>query len=399
MAWEVAAGAAAGIAQGVTGALLGGDSGPQKPYSLPPEYEAQMFQYFADALAHNQFLVDQNRQLYSAYDQRMAAVEGYYKGTMPRADAVRALTDTSQRIAQAFGGSVEDAIANGFLDSDNEEILRGASEEYRMARDVESQDYRDPRLENQLNDQKRQLEQDLARSGVGPAQRAIALQQFDRSAEEQRFTRAEELRTGITQRAGARMSLLSGRMDMGEAAKQGAYARALGGYEAVMGQLGFAREGAMGLGSLAGTRYDAARSAMETERQLVSDPMTYFQNLGQFQFSRRGKQMVESGVRGPGSLYSQTGIPRESMGEYGNSVIRRDRADFGAAYPTRWSGGGQGDYLSRMPNPSGTGRGNFYPTANAGPGGTAYALNRGGYYGAGLMSNINNAGNYRFSRV
>jgi len=196
------------------------------------------------------------------------------------------LRDSNIRLAQSLGQDAQSLIDNGFLDADDVDDLQ-------FLADLESQDFTDPRLENQLNDERARLEQDLRRQGASAAVRAQALANFDRTAEESRFTRAEELRTGAFQRT-------AGRIDIRSGLRQSNLQRSLAGFNAGLTSIDSARAGIDQLGQINAAAFQGAITGQAVRGQLRDARFNQFAQLGQFDFGKRVRGLIESGVIGPG---------------------------------------------------------------------------------------------------
>ena len=216
--------------------------------------------------------------------------------TIPGDEALARLRDNSLSIAQNLGQSANELVEGGFLDEDDVADLQSLAE-------LEDEGFTDPRLENQLSDERARLEQDLRRQGASPATRAQALSEFDRRSEESRFTRAEELRSGRFQRTSGRIQLRSG-------LRQSNLQRALSGFGATQSAIDQARAGITQAGGLAQARFQGTGAASQLRSGLRQERLGAFQSLGQFDFSGRVQEFLRRGEIGPGSLPGTQGLSR-----------------------------------------------------------------------------------------
>lgn len=314
MGFASAALGVAALGTGVAGAAMGGGGSGGGQLRLPPELEIKFLEQSEQQLAQTQQDLQRTTQLEQQFNQRLDTLQGMIEGSIPEADGIRALQDNTRNLAQAFGGDTQALIESGFL---TPEIAQELSD----LRALESEDLKDPALENQINEERQKLEQDLARAGVSPAQRSQALRQFERSAEEQRFGRAEELRSGKTQRGLSRISA-------GLQARESGFQQALSGFGASSSGLeqlfGQRSSGIGALGDLAGSRFGAGQQTLQNRAGLRAEGRDVYQQLGGFDFSGRVKDALESGLIGPGSLFQQTGIAAREQDAYRGAIQKQE---------------------------------------------------------------------------
>lgn len=283
-----------------------GEKDPNK-LKLPPEYELQMLDYFQQTLDQYAMISQQNQQMIDIYNQRMDAASGLMSKTIPSEQALQTLTDTSSQLAQLFGGDAKALAESGFMDDYTKDYLAQAQKEYA---NIGTTNNANPVLEQQIQEQQRQLDQQLARDGVPPAQRAIALQQLAQNANMSRFQANNEI---STQRINALGNIQGNTLQ----ARQTNYGLATQGYQNVLGQLNFAQQGINQLSSLYGSQYAANLGNQAMQMQLANAPQQLFNNLGQYRLTGATRSAIGAGVVGPGSYYQQTGYTRGS----GNSGI------------------------------------------------------------------------------
>lgn len=296
MPFVTAAGiAATGTALGGIGQLVGAFGGggtTVSGFELPPEFELQLVETAETNLREITQDLDKAKNLELAFNERIDTLAGLVEGTIPSQEGLMQLRNSAFKIAQNFGGSTEELISSGFLEADDVEDLQ------RLEALETEEGIRDPRLENQLADERARLEQDLSRQGASPAVRAQALAQFDRRAEESRFTRGEELRTGRFERIRGRIGLRSGLREAG-------FGRAVAGQQVLTQQLGAAREGIAALGGLAERRLQAGGAVLEARRGLRGERIGISKTLGEFDISGRTRDLLRAGQIGPGSVEAQ----------------------------------------------------------------------------------------------
>lgn len=310
--WGMLIGAGVGALAGGIGGMFGGGE-ETSGISLPPEFELGLIQQFSQSMQQIQFLSQQNQIIYDAYRQQNQSLQAALSGTIPSDQALRTLTDTTQQIAQAFGGDALAAIQSGFLDQDSAKYA-GLIEEREGAfqnavQQVQSGQFKNPVVENQINDQRRQLEQDLARSGVSPAQRSIALSQFERQASELRFNAGQSFVQTQGQALGASTGALQTAAGTSLSGRQFGFQRAVTGYQTGLNQLQFAQQGMAGLASLQQAGFGAGQQYLAQGNAFAQMPMNLYGQLGQFNFSDTSRDLLKSDLIGPGSVGTQTGVP------------------------------------------------------------------------------------------
>ena len=278
-------GATSGIIQGIAGS--GGET-QTVGLELPPEFEIELIEASEQNLASITADFEKLQKAEDAFSRRIEAIEGIINATIPPEQALNQLRDSSLSIAESLGQSAEDLIANGFLEADDIDDLKQLEQ-------LESADFSDPRLENQLADERARLEQDLRRQGASPAVRAQALSEFDRRAEESRFGRTEELREG-------RFGRISSRIGTRAGLRQSGLQQAISSFGVTSEAINQARSGAESLGQLAAGELSVAQTGAAVRGQLRDQRLGTFQSLGEFDFSKRIKQLLGTGEIGPGQV-------------------------------------------------------------------------------------------------
>lgn len=328
-----AAAALGATATGAAGAIVGG-GGPQGQLRFPPELELQFLEQNQQIVDQSQVDLQRTSELEAAYNSRLDTVDQIINGAIPDQDALRQLGEQSVQIAKAFGGNVEEAINSGFLTDFDKTTIDQQQQEIEKLRGLEDKNFRDPALEDKLNKDKQALEQDLARAGVSPAQRAAALRRFENVSEQERFTRANELRNQATQRGLSRIGAITSVGQFGLSARQQGFDIASGSAANLRATLeqerGATAQAIQGLVGTAGARLAAGSQAIESRRGLRQDTLSAFGQLGSTEFSENTRDALEAGLIGPGTFKEQTGVSRGSVDAYveaqNRAIESRDRA-------------------------------------------------------------------------
>lgn len=328
-----AAAALGATATGAAGAIVGG-GGPQGQLRFPPELELQFLEQNQQIVDQSQVDLQRTSELEAAYNSRLDTVDQIINGAIPDQDSLRQLGEQSVQIAKAFGGNVEEAIKSGFLTDFDKTTIDQQQQEIEKLRGLEDKNFRDPALEDKLNKDKQALEQDLARAGVSPAQRAAALRRFENVSEQERFTRANELRNQATQRGLSRIGAITSVGQFGLSARQQGFDIASGSAANLRATLeqerGATAQAIQGLVGTAGARLAAGSQAIESRRGLRQDTLSAFGQLGSTEFSENTRDALEAGLIGPGTFKEQTGVSRGSVDAYveaqNRAIESRDRA-------------------------------------------------------------------------
>jgi len=298
-----AAGSVIGAGAGIAGALSGGGGQEQSGFTLPPEYERDLLSAFQTNLQQLEQDYTKSNQVTDNFLARLNTLDAMVRNAMPSGQAVKQLTEVNYNLARSLGLSSQEMVDQGYITEGDKTQLQTLEQERattqaRLA-ELEKTGYTDPNLENQVRDQRRQLEQDLARQGVGPAQRSLALQQFDQQAAGARFTRAEELRSGQYQRTmgasqlGYQQGL--GGLQAGAALRQQGFGMAQQGYAATQQGMNQYLGSVQGLGQITQAGYGAQQEQLKTQQGLRGERLGGFQEVGKFLISDRTKQDLASG--------------------------------------------------------------------------------------------------------
>ena len=324
--------AAGSIAQGVGSIIGGGGSSTSSGYTLPPELAMQMLNQFQTSLKNTYQQQQQNQQMMDLYNDRADVINSAISGSLPTAEAMKSLQQSSTQIAMMFGGNTMEAIKQGFLDKGSAEAAglikeqAGQMQNFNQGildnlKQMQSSNFVDPALKHQQEDQRRQLQQDLQRQGVSPAGQQAALSQFDRQSSDQLFSRSQDLMNQTTQRAqmmiGASGSAFnqyaSGISSAAGLQLQGqnqAYNQAMGQYGQFTGALAAGQQGYAGLSALQGNQFNLGQANLQTSRQLNADTQNAFNQIGQYQFNGDVSAALKAGLAGNQTFYQQTGYVR-----------------------------------------------------------------------------------------
>lgn len=303
-----------GAAAGGLGKLIGafGDDKEISGFELPPELEIQFLDEAQAQFEQSQQDLDRIAQLEQEFVSRLDTLEGLIQGTIPSVEGLQSLRDSALRISQNIGASAEELVSQGFLDQDDIKDIQQLEE-------LEREDFRDPELENQITRERQRLQQDLIRAGASGASIQQRLTKFDQDADETRFRRTEELRTG-------RFARISGRVGLRAGLRQQGFQRAGATVGLLQEQLGFARQGVSQLGEFAGARFGAGQAGIQARAGLRGERRGIFETLGKFQFSGRTQELLRGGFTGPGSVEQQiSGRPGAQFGQGGQRRFGGDQ--------------------------------------------------------------------------
>lgn len=318
-----AIGALAGAGGAIAGAVQGGGSSSSSSgYTLPPEYELQFLQQIQQNLQYTQQQYGAVNDIYNTFQQKLDTIYGAMQNTIPSNQALQQMQQINVGLAQQLGMSAQDMVKNGFMTPDDQKHLQ----DYQ---DAAQGKLVDPGLQQQHTEQRRQLQQDLARQGVPAAQQQIAMQQFDQNSRSEMFNRSVGLSQGI-----------AGGLSLSQSLRQQGYNQAMGSSQNLMAQLGFAQQGMNQMANLGQMGYQAGMNNQQYQLGLQNQANQQYQDLGQFKLSKGTQQLIAGGAVGPGSMYQQTGIDRRSTGDYlqfiGNQEQNASR--YSGVAPTYGSG-------------------------------------------------------------
>lgn len=274
----------------------------------------------------------QNKQMLKLYNDRVNTLYGAMQGSVPSQDAMNVIKDQNYQIVQAFGGNALEAIQQGFIDANSAkysgliqeregQTYNVGQEELAKLRGMESQDFVDPQLKAEQENQRRQLLQNLQRQGVTPAGQQAALAQFDQQASGALFNRSQELKNQSLARAQGRIeigqTLLGGSTSaLGQAANidlqgsQNRFNQAMQGFNASQGYMADYQNTLGNLAALGQSQFIAGQQGTNAALQLQQAQQGVFSNIGQYKLSKDAQNALEMGVKGlsPGSYYRQTGL-------------------------------------------------------------------------------------------
>ena len=311
-----------GAAGSIAGAFSSGQSTTSSSgYTLPPEMELQMFQQFNQTQQSLGQYRDQIGSAMNALQSKLSTLDQAIAGTIPASDATKMLAQHNSDLASSLGMSAEEMVKNGFMTEDDAKTLQ----QMRSLTD-QGNVFQDPQLQHQLQDQRKQLDSQLATQGASPATRAQALSQFDRQAQEQMFSRSQELKS-------SQSNLLANTLQSSLGARQAGFNQALQGYQAGQSQLGFVQNTLNQQGQLGLAGFQAGLQGTQAQGALAQNQFGNFQQLGTFKLSNDFKRLMQSGAVGPGSLYQQTGIPKGDIIPYSKQVQNQEQAQYKAQNP------------------------------------------------------------------
>lgn len=289
-----AIGAGAGAALGGLAGFFGGGGSKESGLRLPPELEFRMLE---DAFRQfDQIKQDYERasKMYDTYEQRFNLLAQSSEANLPPEEMRRALAKNSADIALSMGQNIDDLIKNGFLSAEDKADIDSL-------KNLESQEFRDPRYDQARDQQKQQLLANLRRGGVEGEQLTQALANFDNESILGAFSRGEELRTAQAARIGNRIGISSGLRQQGFGMAQGtlnSQLGALGSYGNMIGQTA----GLYGMGMQAGTAGLAANQGLRGEGQNL------YNQLGEYSFSKDSKKYLKSGLPQSGQSFTPQGF-------------------------------------------------------------------------------------------
>ena len=291
--------AGTGVASAATAG--GGEGGGRK--KLSPEDELKMIADNEQATQENAESMENLRAAETALNERYDVAQGILENTIPPEAQLKALNQSSVKLAQALGNAGIDAASGGFLDSeDRAEIEK-----------LQTMDIENPKLEAQIKEDRMRVQQQAIAQGMSPDQVDRMMQKFDERAEGRRSDESQRL---VERRAGL--------LELKEGLRKGSYDRSLGGFDALGTEIERAREGAGGLANLAGARFNATSSTEDRMAALRGERLERFRSMGDFDLSSQTLDALESGAVGPGSFYQQTGISRNEQDNYRGSVSQRE---------------------------------------------------------------------------
>ena len=292
--WGTAIGAGAGaIAGGIAGLFGGGGSKTSSGYTLPPAYEAQLLSYFDSAQQNYAQQLSQIQSAMSAFRNKISLLDKGIAGTIPPKELTSQLAQHNAQLANALGMSAEDLVSNGFINEDDKSTL----DQMRALSDS-GNTYTDPQLQNQLNDQRAQLNQTLAQQGASPAARAQALAQFDRDAQQQIFARSQNLKQ-------TQSSLLGNTLNASLGAKNQGFNQAVGAFGVGQNQLQYVQNSLLNRGSLANMGLQGFLAGNQAVNNQIGQQGALFNQVGQFKLSGETKNNIKKGAYNSNSAFSR----------------------------------------------------------------------------------------------
>lgn len=268
--------AAVGLFSGIFGNKKT-EQGMTLPGFMGYEYIDQMSKNLEQINADMEKLSKLETYVNAKYDMMDKAISGQI---LPQ-DMQKQLMDMNMGLATSLGMSAQELAANGFMTEDDVNDLNRLKE-------LESENLTDPRLENQLKEQKAQLMADMQRSGASPQEITQALGRFERDAEETRFTRANELRQSQGSMIQTRMGLRQGTQAFGQQqvmTSMGANQGMLDNSNNAVNMMSNLTQGRVNTGLAIGAQNSALRA----------DANSQYTTAGQMKFDGGQKQYINQG--------------------------------------------------------------------------------------------------------
>lgn len=318
----------AGLGDAIGGLFGGGGGSSQKSgYTIPPEYELQFLQQFQNQFSQMQSDYQTIGAAYNAYNDKIGALNNIIeKGYSP--ENFQAIQQSNFQLGQTLGMDAQTMAKNGFITSKDQQdmqYMQGLIQGHGQG------GTKNQALEDQIGNQKRQLEQDLARGGVSPAQRAGALAQFEQSANQQRDQNSQ-------QEFGQMSQLLAQRSGL----RQQGYNQATNTLNQGMNMGNQYMAGYQQLGQNYAGQQNAAQNMLQLQQGLRGEANQNFQLLGQMNLSKTTSNFIKGGGAsqwgGPGSYGSQTGIPRNQTGSFASFNQGQENQLFGNGYDIKGLG-------------------------------------------------------------
>ena len=329
------AGAVGAVAQGIgaIGSLFGGGSKQESGIKIPQEFEFEMLDSLSADLARSDEAMAQLDQIAQVFNQRMEVIQNSIDAQIPDNELQTQLRDTNIQLAQALGMSAKELAANGFMTeaeaADMEELDR-----------LQSADLTDPRLENDLAEQKARLEQELRRGGASPAVRAQALARFEKDAEEARFTRSNALRNEqgqfIQNKIGIRQSIMGNNIN-----------QITGAIGTNQGLLSNYNNLNVQRANLAGQSASMGQSIINSQNAQGAYKQQSFAQLGEYKLSGAAKRVLREGGLGASNFdsYEQLQDYREQTEARMKEAARRR---FRSVNPAGAAAGFANPYLAQL---------------------------------------------------
>jgi hypothetical protein len=286
-------------AVGVFSSLFGGGGSSESGLTLLPEQEFAMLEQSWKAFDQMKADYERAQTMFKTYEDRFNTISKGMEANIPSEKLRSQLATSTAKIALASGKSMEQLIADGM-------ITKEAKADFDRLKEIESQDFRDPRYDQARGQQKQQLMQNLQRQGASPAAINQAMAQFENETAIGAFTVAQELRTQEAGRITGRMGL---QQDM-RVSNQGILQNVLGmqmanlqGYSNMATQVaGVAQQG-----------FSAGVAGLEYNRVARSDSQGLYNQLGEFKMSKDARAYSASGIPQDGNSMSPTAFrTRES---------------------------------------------------------------------------------------
>lgn len=274
---------AAGTALEGAGMAMGAGGGGGTPRAeLPPEMEAQQLEILKDSITALNQEMERTNAVANTLQERGQLMMDVSEGLIPEKEALQRITQQNQQLATRFGEEI-----TGLL---NDMSGLGDLEDRLLEGDLE--DFRDPVIEREIENNKRILEEEMQRS-LGPGWRETeagqrALQKMNETA---MVMRSQGSRAYRQEQLGTYQTVLSGKMGQGQLLFQGR--------QATMGDL---LGGAQQMSGFAGQMLGTSAELGQTRASMGYDTFGMMQQFGSQNLSNEIKDYIGTGNAGFGAF-------------------------------------------------------------------------------------------------
>jgi len=309
--------AAGSMALDTIGGLFGwGGGSSEQGITLPPALEFRMLN---DSIRDFQ-RIEQDyaraQQLTQHYEQKFNKLSEMMLAGVPPDNIRREMATQTAQLATQLGMPVGDAIKNGFMSQEDLDDMA-------QLKELESEDFTDPRYEQERAQQQQRLMADLQRRGASPAVIQQALTDFENTSVMGRFTRSEELRE---HRAG----MISGRMGLRQNTQKMWFDMGSSAINTQMNvQTGWGNQLA-NAGAMSQSAYQAGVAGIGINQQLRGEAQGKYDALGQYKLSGAAKGYMKQDPFTTGRVNSYSGYQAQqaSAPKYNPFNNRGSEAEF-----------------------------------------------------------------------
>ena len=334
------------LASGVGQAMGGGGGGGGSPVAYDFTQSPELAMDFLNKSYEQMREIETEREslvnAYDSYINKIETIDQTIAAQLPPDEAVKQLAEANMNIVQYMNLGIDEAMQEGLISNWDKNVMEQRAEQidkmtaetdlYRQQMQaLESDTFEDPGLRNQLEDQRAQLQQQLRQQGYGPGAIAQRMAQFDREAEAAMFTRTEQLRSSKGERltqaleasqvAGGNLAgLLQSMQGLPDQVRQQRMAM-------LANQLGINQDQLNQVNNLLTAKAGAAQQMVGAEQAKAAAgeaarkaEMDLMGALGQTKLPGEARDALEAGITGPGTVYEQTGVSRNRMGEFKEGV-------------------------------------------------------------------------------